>query len=66
MLLEAFVDSFPRNPQAGQALTMAGQIHEANEAWEDALAAYQRVIEDFKEGHGCRKRNGRLPSAGST
>ena len=49
-VLEAFVDSFPRNPQAGQALTMAGQIHQANEAWKDALAAYQRVIEDFKEG----------------
>ena len=49
-VLEAFVDSFPRHPQAGQALTMAGQIHQANEAWKDAIAAYRRVIAEFKEG----------------
>ena len=49
-VLEAFVDSFPRHPQAGQALAMAGQIHQANEAWKDAIAAYRRVIAEFGEG----------------
>jgi TolA-binding protein len=49
-VLEAFVDSFPRHPQAGQALTTAGQIHQANEAWKDAIAAYRRVIAEFGEG----------------
>ncbi len=46
-ILSNFVDSFPRHPQAGQALTMVGQIHQANEAWEDAIAAYHRVIGEF-------------------
>ncbi len=49
-VLEAFVDSFPRHAQAGQALTMVGQIHQANEAWKDAIAAYRRVIAEFGEG----------------
>ncbi|MBN1852575.1 MAG: tetratricopeptide repeat protein [Pirellulales bacterium] len=49
-VLETFVDSFPRHPQAGQALTMAGQIHQTNEAWEDAIAAYRRVIAEFQDG----------------
>ena len=49
-VLETFVDSFPRHPQAGQALTMVGQIHQANEAWPDAIAAYRRVIAEYKEG----------------
>jgi len=49
-LLGAFVDSFPRHPQAGQALTMIGQIHQANEAWEDAIAAYRRVASEFQDG----------------
>jgi TolA-binding protein len=49
-VLETFADSFPRHPQAGQALTMAGQIHQANEAWADAIAAYRRVIDEFRDG----------------
>ncbi len=49
-VLETFADSFPRHPQAGQALSMAGQIHQANEAWADAIAAYRRVIDEFREG----------------
>lgn len=48
-VLETFVDSFPRHPQAGQALTMIGQIHQTNEAWTDAIAAYKRVIAEYKE-----------------
>ncbi len=49
-VLETFVDSFPKHPQAGQALTMVGQIHQTNEAWEDAIAAYHRVINEFENG----------------
>jgi TolA-binding protein len=49
-VLGTFVDSFPRHPQAGQALTMVGQIHQANEAWQDAIAAYERVIKEFAGG----------------
>ena len=29
---------------------MAGQIHQANEAWADAIAAYRRVIDEFHDG----------------
>lgn len=49
-VLETFVDSFPRHAQAGQALTMVGQIHQTNEAWKDAIAAYRRVIDEFANG----------------
>ncbi|MGD0783460.1 MAG: tetratricopeptide repeat protein, partial [Candidatus Aminicenantales bacterium] len=49
-VLESFVESFPRHAQAGQALTMVGQIHQANEAWKDAITAYRRVIAEFKDG----------------
>jgi len=49
-VLETFVDSFPRHAQAGQALTMVGQIHQTNEAWEDAIAAYRRVIDEYENG----------------
>lgn len=49
-VLETFVASFPKNPQAGVALTMVGQIHQTNEAWNDAIAAYRRVIAEYKEG----------------
>lgn len=49
-VLETFVDSFPRHASAGTALTMVGQIHQANEVWEDAIAAYRRVIAEFDNG----------------
>src|SRR5439155_22688760 len=45
-VLQVFVDSFPRHQNAGQALAMIGQIHQTNESWQDAIAAYQRVIEE--------------------
>jgi tetratricopeptide (TPR) repeat protein len=48
-VLETFVDSFPRHPQAGGALTMIGQIHQTNEAWQDAIDAYRRVIDEYKD-----------------
>jgi tetratricopeptide (TPR) repeat protein len=46
-VLQTFVASFPKHPQAGQALTMIGQIHQTNEAWADAIDAYKRVISEF-------------------
>ncbi|MHC4717475.1 MAG: tetratricopeptide repeat protein, partial [Planctomycetota bacterium] len=49
-VLEVFVDSFPRHPSAGQALRMVGHIHQTNEAWTDAIAAYRRVINEFPTG----------------
>lgn len=49
-VLESFVDSFPRHPQAGEAQAMVGQIHQANQAWEDAMKAYDRVIAEFEDG----------------
>ena len=48
--LETFVDSFPQHASAGQALTMIGQIHQANEVWKDAIAAYDRVILEYPSG----------------
>ena len=50
-VLETFVASFPRHPNAGQALTVVGQIHQANEAWIDAIVAYKRVIIEFPSGN---------------
>jgi tetratricopeptide (TPR) repeat protein len=49
-VLESFVDSFPRHPEAVQALTMIGQIHQTNEAWPEAMTAYCRVIDEYPAG----------------
>ena len=49
-VLLTFVDSFPLHANAGQALTMIGQIHQENEVWDDAIAAYGRVIDEFPGG----------------
>ena len=43
-----FVDSFPTDSRAPEALRAIGQIHQTNEAWKDALAAYQRILEEYK------------------
>src|SRR4029453_14388971 len=43
----AFVDSFPADPRAPQALLQIGQTHQANEAWAEAIQAYQRILEEF-------------------
>lgn len=43
-----FVDSFPTDPRAAQALGAIGQIHQTNEAFGDAIAAYQRILEEYK------------------
>ena len=42
-----FVDSFPTDARAPQALLAIGQIHQSNEVWKDALAAYQRILDEF-------------------
>ena len=49
-VLQLFVASFPRHASAGQALTMIGQIHQANQAWQEAIAAYTRVINEYPQG----------------
>ncbi|MCG8648837.1 MAG: tetratricopeptide repeat protein, partial [Pirellulales bacterium] len=49
-VLETFVDSFPHHASAGQALTMIGQVHQTNEVWDDAIAAYRRVILEYNQG----------------
>jgi len=54
-VLGTFVDSFPHHANAGQALTMVGQIHQTNQAWEDAIAAYHRVINEFPKGTWVRE-----------
>jgi len=46
-VLGTFVASFPRHPQAGEALAMIGQIHQANEVWADAIDAYKRVTTEY-------------------
>jgi TolA-binding protein len=54
-VLETFVDSFPLHDKAGQALTMIGQVHQTNEVWEDAIAAYRRVILEYNQGNWAQQ-----------
>ncbi|MCC5829387.1 MAG: tetratricopeptide repeat protein [Phycisphaeraceae bacterium] len=42
-----FVDSFPTDPRAPQALLAIGQTHQANESWIDAMKAYQRLMDEY-------------------
>jgi TolA-binding protein len=46
-VFNAFVDSFPTDPRAPQALLQIGQTHQANEAWDEAMQAYQRILEEY-------------------
>jgi TolA-binding protein len=43
----AFVDSFPIDPRAAQALLQIGQTHQANEAWTEAMQAYDRILAEY-------------------
>jgi TolA-binding protein len=43
-----FVDSFPTDPRAAEALRSIGQTHQFNEAWKEAIAAYDRVLDEYK------------------
>ena len=54
-VLETFADTFPRHRSAGVALTMVGEIHQTNEAWEDAITAYRRVIAEYDNGDWVRQ-----------
>ncbi len=54
-VLETFIDSFPAHASAGQALTMIGQVHQTNEVWEDAIAAYRRVILEYDQGNWAQQ-----------
>ena len=42
-----FVDSFPTDPRAPQALQEIGKTHQANEAWKEAMAAYERILAEY-------------------
>ncbi len=42
-----FVDSFPVDARACQALQAIGQVHQANEVWNEALATYERVLDEY-------------------
>lgn len=53
-VLDTFVDSYPHHPQAGHALTMIGHVHQTNQAWQDAISAYRRVINEFPAGNWVR------------
>ncbi len=46
-VFNAFVDSFPTDPRAPQALLQIGQTHQANEAWNEAMQAYERIQEEY-------------------
>ncbi len=43
----AFVDSFPTDPCAAQALLQIGQTHQSNQAWKDAMQAYARIVAEY-------------------
>ena len=49
-VLETFTNAFPQHTNAGSALAMIGEIHQTNEAWEDAIAAYERVVDEYENG----------------
>lgn len=42
-----FVDSFPTDPRAPEALRSIGQTHQANDVWTDAIRAYQRILDEY-------------------
>ena len=42
-----FVDSFPSDKRAAAALHAIGKTHQANGIWTEALAAYDRVFEEY-------------------
>ena len=42
-----FVDSFPTDSRAAAALHAIGQTHQKNEVWEEAIASYERLFEEY-------------------
>lgn len=45
-----FVDSFPTDPRAAEALKAIGQIHQSNEVWDEAIKTYQRALAEYPSG----------------
>ncbi len=43
-----FVDSFPTDPRAPQALQAMARTHQTNEAWDDALTIYRRILKEYE------------------
>ncbi len=46
-VLGVFVDSFPSDVRAAEALRLIGLTHQSNEAWDEAIAAYQRIVSEY-------------------
>jgi TolA-binding protein len=46
--LEVFVEGFPAHPEIASALERIGAVHSENGAWNEALAAYRRVIQEHE------------------
>ena len=46
-VLGVFVDSFPADARAPQALMAIGQTHQANSAWDDAIGVYRRISTEY-------------------
>lgn len=44
-----FVDSFPTDGRASEALHAIGKTHQANAAWQEAIDSYDRVFEEYPE-----------------
>lgn len=42
-----FVDSFPTDPRAPEALRAIGQTHQSNEAWREAITSYERIVDEY-------------------
>jgi TolA-binding protein/thioredoxin-like negative regulator of GroEL len=42
-----FVDSFPTDGRAAQALHAIGKTHQANAAWQEAIDSYDRLFEEY-------------------
>ena len=49
-IFEVFTASFPKHPTAGHAMEMIGEIHQANESWDEAINAYNKVIAHCNSG----------------
>jgi TolA-binding protein len=46
-VMGVFVDSFPTDGRAPQALMAIGQTHQANSAWNDAISVYRRISTEY-------------------
>lgn len=49
--VEVFLMAFPDHEYAAQLLLLRGHLHVQDEAWDDALSAYERVIREYGPVH---------------